>query len=406
MKIFNHIQLAYQAMMRNRMRGILTMLGIVIGVAAVIVIGAAGEGAKYSIKATLASMGTNLIMVTPLSNDPGGTRLQSEELQTLTLKDIKAIEERSLYVSAISPSSQSEGQAIHGALNWPTTIEGVNEKFLPIRNWSLKSGTMFTEKDVKTYAKVCVLGQTVVNHLFSKGIDPIGKIIRFGKLPLQVIGVLNIKGQSAFGQDQDDVILSPYTTVQKRVTASVYFGGIYASAKSEALSDAATKEIVDLLRLTHRLRAEESNDFEVLTQVEMLRTLNTVTGLLTILLMGIAGISLLIGGIGIMNIMYVTVKERTREIGLRMSIGARGRDILSQFLIEAVLISVSGGITGIILGQLNALIVEKLMHWPVAALTYPMLISFSFCTLIGIFFGYYPALKASRLDPIEALRYE
>jgi len=406
MELFNLIQLAFKAIMRNKLRAFLTMLGIIIGVAAVILIGAAGEGAKYTVKATLATMGTNLIMITPVSNDPGGTRIQSADLQTLTMKDVNLIEENTLYVQAVSPSSQSAGQVIHGALNWPTTIEGVNEQFLSIRNLSLRDGVMFSEKEVRTYAKVCLLGQTVVNHLFAKDVNPVGKIIRFGKLPLKVIGVLNMKGQSAFGQDQDDIILSPYTTVQKRVVASIYFGGIYASAKSEALSDAATKEIVDLLRTSHRLRKEESNDFEVLTQVEMLKTLNTISSLLTLLLMGIAGISLLIGGVGIMNIMYVTVTERTREIGLRMSIGARGKDILSQFLIEAIMISVSGGVAGILLGKVCSLIIETMLGWPAAALTYPILISFSFCTLIGIFFGYYPALKASRLDPIEALRYE
>lgn len=406
MKILNLLRLAFTALQRNKLRAVLTMLGIIIGVASVIAIDAAGQGAKYSIKAALSSMGSNLIIVTPVSNDPGGTRLQSDDLQTLTIKDVLAIQDQALYVQSISPSSQSSGQAIHGALNWPTTIEGVNEKYLAIRNRSLKDGVMFSEKEVRTYAKVCLLGQTVVNHLFPKGVNPIGKIIRFGKLPIQVIGILNAKGQSAFGQDQDDVIISPYTTVQKRVIASIYFGGIYASAKSEVLSDAATKEIIEILRKSHRLRPEQSNDFEVLTQVEVLRTLNTVSGLLTTLLTAIAGISLLIGGIGIMNIMYVSVTERTREIGLRMSIGARGIDILNQFLIEAVLISATGGVIGILIGQLLSFIMSTLLSWPPAINTTSMLVSFSFCTLIGVFFGYYPALKASRMDPIDALRYE
>jgi putative ABC transport system permease protein len=245
-----------------------------------------------------------------------------------------------------------------------------------------------------------------VNHLFPKGVNPVGKIIRFNKLPLQVIGILTAKGQSAFGQDQDDIIIAPYTTVQKRVLASVYFGGIYASARSEALSDAAANEIIRILRKSHRLRAEESNDFEVLTQLEIIRTLDTVSGLLTTLLTAIAAISLLIGGVGIMNIMYVSVAERTREIGLRMAIGARGIDILSQFLIEAVLISVTGGAVGIILGEILSFVMAKLLSWPPAINTMSILVSSTFCMLIGIFFGYYPALKASRLDPIEALRYE
>jgi putative ABC transport system permease protein len=406
MKIIDLLRLAFKALQRNKLRAILTMLGIIIGVASVIAIGAAGQGARYRIKAALSGLGSNLIMITPVSNDPGGTRIQSDILQTLTIKDVLAIEDQALYVKAVSPSSQSEGQAIHGALNWPTTIEGVNEKYLAIRNRSLKDGVMFTEKEVRTYAKVCLLGQTVVKRLFPKDVNPVGKIIRFNKLPIQVIGILTAKGQSAFGQDQDDIIISPYTTVQKRVIASVYLGGIYASAKSEALSDAATNEIIRILRRSHRLRADESNDFEVLTQMEVLRTLDTISGLLTNLLSAIAAISLLIGGVGIMNIMYVSVTERTREIGLRMSVGARGIDILNQFLIEAVLISVTGGTVGIIFGGILSLVMAKLLSWPPSVNTMSILVSFTFCTMIGVFFGYYPALKASRLDPIEALRYE
>ena len=406
MKIIDLLRLAFKALQRNKLRAILTMLGIVIGVASVIAIGAAGQGARYSIKAALSGLGSNLILVTPLSNDPGGTRIQSDILQNLTIKDVLAIEDQALYVKAVSPSSQSEGQAIHGALNWPTTIEGVNEQYLAIRNRSLKDGVMFTEKEVRTYAKVCLLGQTVVKRLFPKNVNPVGKIIRFNKLPVQVIGTLAPKGQSAFGQDQDDIIISPYTTVQKRVIASVYFGGIYASAKSEALSDAAADEIINILRRSHRLRVNESNDFEVLTQMEIIRTLNTVSGMLTNLLSAIAAISLLIGGVGIMNIMYVSVTERTREIGLRMSVGARGADILNQFLIEAVLISVTGGAAGIILGEILSLVMAKLLSWPPSVNTISILVAFTFCTMIGVFFGYYPALKASKLDPIEALRYE
>ena len=406
MTIIDLLRLAFKALQRNKLRAILTMLGIVIGVASVFAIGAAGQGARYSIKAALSGLGSNLILVTPLSNDPGGTRVQSDILQNLTIKDVLAIEDQALYVKAVSPSSQSEGQAIHGALNWPTTIEGVNEQYLAIRNRSLKDGVMFTEKEVRTYAKVCLLGQTVVKRLFPKNVNPVGKIIRFNKLPVQVIGTLAPKGQSAFGQDQDDIIISPYTTVQKRVIASVYFGGIYASAKSEALSDAAADEIINILRRSHRLRVNESNDFEVLTQMEIIRTLNTVSGMLTNLLSAIAAISLLIGGVGIMNIMYVSVTERTREIGLRMSVGARGADILNQFLIEAVLISVTGGAAGIILGEILSLVMAKLLSWPPSVNIISILVAFTFCTMIGIFFGYYPALKASKLDPIEALRYE
>ncbi|SEP40337.1 ABC transporter permease [Mucilaginibacter sp. OK283] len=406
MKIINLIRLALRALQRNKLRAVLTMLGIIIGVAAVITIGAIGAGSKISIHNSLAGLGSNLITVMPNSNVPGGARLQGANVETLTIKDILAIEKSATYINGISPSSQSKGQAINGSLNWPTTIEGVNSQYLAIKNMSISDGIMFSDRDVRTFAKVCLIGQTVVKNLFPKGVNPLGKIIRFNKIPFQVIGILAVKGQNTFGQDQDDIILSPYTTVQKRVIASIYFGSIYASAKSEALSEAASDEISKILRVTHRLRATEDDDFVIRTQAELIKTLGTITGLLTALLTAIAGISLIIGGIGIMNIMYVSVTERTKEIGLRMSIGARGKDILNQFLIEAIMISITGGVIGIVIGQGLAFIIAKALAWPPVLNESSIIVSFTVCTVIGVFFGYYPALKASKLDPIEALRYE
>ncbi len=406
MKILNLIRVALKALQRNKLRAFLTMLGIIIGVASVITIGAIGEGSKISIHNSLAGLGSNLITIMPNSNVPGGARLQGANVETLTLKDVLAIQNQATDIRDISPSSQSKGQVINGSLNWPTTIQGVSAGYLSIRNLSVRNGITFSDKDVRTYAKVCLLGQTVVNNIFPKGMDPLGKIIRFNKIPFQVIGVLSPKGQNTFGQDEDDIILAPYTTVQKRIIASIYFGNIYASAKTEALSDAASDEITHILRVTHRLRATEDDDFVIRTQAELIKTLGSVTGLLTALLTAIAGISLVIGGIGIMNIMYVSVTERTKEIGLRMSIGARGIDILMQFLTEAIMISITGGLIGIIFGETLALIIAHILSWSSIVDKSSIIISFSVCTVIGVFFGYYPALKASKLDPIEALRYE
>lgn len=406
MKVLNLIRLALLALQRNKLRAVLTMLGIIIGVAAVITIGAIGAGSTASVHNSLASMGSNLVMVMPNSNAPGGARLQGANVETLTERDLNALKKEATYINAISPSSQSKGQAINGSLNWPTTIDGVNQDYLAIKNISLKDGKMFSDRDVHTYGKVCLLGQTVVDNVFPKGVDPVGKIIRFNKIPFQVIGVLNKKGQNTFGQDQDDIILAPYTTVQKRIIASIYFGSFNASAKSENLSQAAADEMEKILRKTHRLRPTQDNDFTVRTQAELIQTLSSITSLLTALLTAIAAISLVIGGIGIMNIMYVSVTERTKEIGLRMSIGARGRDILNQFLTEAIIISVTGGLIGILIGETLAFVIANALNWEPVIDKASIMEAFGFCTLIGVFFGYYPALKASRLDPIEALRYE
>lgn len=406
MKISNLIRLAILALQRNKLRALLTMLGIIIGVASVITMMSIGEGSKQSINESLSSMGSNMITIMPYSNEPGGARMMGSNMKSLTILDVQELKKKAPNIAKISPLASSSGQAINGASNWPTTIQGVSPEYLDIRKLSVKEGIMFTEDNVKSSAKVCLLGQTVVDNLFPNGQDPIGKIIRFGKIPFQVIGVLTPKGQSNFGQDQDDIIIAPYTTVQKRVLSSIYFGSIYASAIREDASDAAVAEVTAVLRETHRLRTDEENDFQVRTQAELMTMLNSTSSMMTALLTAVASISLVIGGIGIMNIMYVSVTERTREIGLRMSIGARGIDVLLQFLIEAIMISITGGVIGVILGISASIIIPSMLNWPTVISEFSIVISFLVCAVTGIFFGYYPALKASRLDPIEALRYE
>ena len=406
MNILNLIRIAFKALQRNKLRAFLTMLGIIIGVAAVIAMVAIGQGSKQSIHDQLSSMGSNMITVLPSSNLTGGVRIAGSSFQTLTEKDIVALKREAQYVTEISPSLTAKGQAINGALNWPTSMQGVSPDYLDIRMLTLKDGIAFTQQDVLTSAKVCLIGQTVIDNLFPNGENPIGKVIRFNKIPFQVIGILNPKGQNAFGQDQDDILIAPYTTIQKRILATIYYQNIYASAASEAVTDAATTEMTSILRASHRLRDNEDNDFTVRTQAELINTLSSTSGLLTVLLTVIAGISLVIGGIGIMNIMYVSVTERTREIGLRMAIGARGKDIMLQFLMEAILISITGGIIGVILGILSSHIVTLTLSWPTIVSESSVVLSFIVCAVTGIFFGYYPAQKASRLDPIEALRYE
>ncbi|TDO20776.1 ABC transporter permease [Pedobacter duraquae] len=406
MKFVNLIRLAVRALQRNKLRALLTMLGIIIGVASVIAMMAIGEGSKQAINESLSSMGSNMITIMPYSNEPGGARLMGSSIQSLTIKDIDALEESAQHIAKISPLVSSSGQSINGAANWPTSIQGVSPDYLDIRKLTVKEGIIFSEQDLRSSAKVCLLGKTVVDNLFPGGQDPIGKIIRFKNIPFQVIGVLNAKGQSNFGQDQDDIIIAPYTTVQKRILSSIYFNQIYASATNEGASDAAVDEITATLRETHRLRTGEENDFQVRTQAELMTMLNSTSSMMTALLTAVASISLIIGGIGIMNIMYVSVTERTREIGLRMSIGARGKDILMQFLIEAIMISVTGGVIGVILGVTSAFVIPVALNWPTVISEFSIIISFIVCAVTGIFFGYYPALKASKLDPIEALRYE
>ncbi|MBO9731685.1 MAG: ABC transporter permease [Chitinophaga sp.] len=406
MSAINLILIALRALERNKLRAFLTMLGIIIGVAAVIAMVAIGEGSKQSIQSQLGNMGSNMITIMPASNVTGGVRVSGSSFQSLTIADVLAIQKNATYVSGVSPVSSTKGQAIYGALNWNTSLQGVAPSYLDIRKLTVNDGISFSDADVATAAKVCLLGQTVINNLFPSGESPVGKVIRLNSIPLQVIGTLAPKGQSSFGQDQDDIILTPYTTVQKRILATIYFQSIYASAVSEGVSDKATDEITEILRTTHRLRPSDENNFQVRTMEELIKTLSSTSSLLTILLTAIAGISLVIGGIGIMNIMYVSVTERTREIGLRMSIGARGIDILLQFLVEAVIISVTGGLIGVVLGITSAKVITLTLGWPTMVSESSIILSFVVCAFTGVFFGYYPAQAASRLDPIEALRYE
>jgi len=408
MKLFNLLRIALRALQRNKLRAFLTMLGIIIGVGAVIAMVAIGQGSKKSIQDQLSSMGSNMITIRPNSNQTpgGGARLDVSTVQTLTLDDIKTIQNQAQYVRAVSPAVQGRGQAINASMNWPTTMQGVSPDFLTIRNWPLKEGVSFGNEDVNGATKVCLIGQTVVENIFEPGDDPVGKTIRFNRIPFKVIGVLAEKGENAFGQDQDDILLAPYTTVQKRILAIPYIQTIYASAMNSESSEPATQELSQILRSSHKLTNTEQDDFTVRTQAELISTFSSTSQLLTVLLAAIAGISLLVGGIGIMNIMYVSVTERTKEIGLRMSIGARGVDILMQFLIEAIVISITGGVIGVLIGLLASKLITVFLSWPTLVSESSIILSFVVCAITGIFFGYYPAQKASRLDPIEALRYE
>jgi putative ABC transport system permease protein len=406
MNIGNLLKIALKALNNNKLRCFLTMLGIIIGVASVITMLAIGQGSKNSIKAQISEMGSNMIMIHPGNMQRGGVRQSADDMQTLKVSDYEALRDETSYISAVSPMVNSSGQFINGNNNYPSSLYGITPEYLDIRKVSVADGEMFDEADIKSASKVCLLGQTVIDNLFPDGGSPIGKVVRFNKIPLTVIGVLESKGTNSMGMDQDDVVLAPYTTVMKRVLAIDYIQSIYCSALSEELTEQATDEVTTILRTRHKLKEDADDDFEIRSQQELSEMMNSTSDMMTILLACIAGISLLVGGIGIMNIMYVSVTERTREIGLRMSIGARGVDILSQFLIEAIIISITGGIIGVILGCVASWLVNIIAHWPVAVQMYSVILSFAVCTITGVFFGWYPAKKAAALDPIEAIRYE
>ena len=382
------------------------MLGIIIGVASVITMLAIGQGSKRSIQAQISEMGSNMIMIQPGADMRGGVRQEASAMETLKLKDYEDIVNETRYVAATSPSVNSSGQAINGANNAPTTVYGISPEYMEIRRYEIEDGEMFTERDVQTAAKVCVIGKTIVDNLFPGGENPVGKVIRFQKLPFRVVGVLKSKGYNSMGMDQDDLILAPYTTIQKKVLAITHLQGITCSALKEEYTDQAIEEISEILRRNHRLKATDEDDFTIRSMQELSTMLTSTTDIMTTLLAAVAGISLLVGGIGIMNIMYVSVTERTREIGLRMSIGAKGIDILAQFLIESILISVTGGLIGVLVGVGAAVVVNVVAHFPIYIQPWSVLLSFLVCTVTGIFFGWYPAKKAAQLDPIEAIRYE
>ena len=382
------------------------MLGIIIGVASVIAMLAIGQGSKRSIQQQISEMGSNMIMIHPGAEMRGGVRQDPSAMQTLKLENYEKLSEECTYLSGISPNVSSSGQLVAGSNNYPSSVSGVSIDYLNIRQLSVEQGEMFSENDIRTAAKVCVIGKTIVDNLFPDGSDPIGKVIRCNQIPMRVVGVLKCKGYNSMGQDQDDVVLAPYTTVMKRLLAQTYLGGIFASALTEDMTEEAVEEITSILRREHKLKATDDDDFTIRTQQELSSMLNTTTDLMTTLLACIAGISLVVGGIGIMNIMYVSVTERTREIGLRMSVGARGVDILSQFLIEAILISITGGVIGVIIGCGASFMIKSIAHWPVFIQPWSVLLSFAVCTITGVFFGWYPAKKAADLDPIDAIRYE
>ena len=402
----NLFRISLKALANNKMRAFLTMLGIIIGVAAVITMISLGQGAKKNIQDEISGMGSNMIMIHPGGERRGGVRLDPSEMQTLKETDYKMLRKENLFLAGISPNVSMSGQLISGNSNYPSSVSGVSTDYIAIRQLNVAEGEMFTETDIRKSAKVCVIGTTIVENLFPDGDNPLGKIIRLNQVPLKVIGILESKGYNSMGMDQDDIVLVPYTTVMKRFRAIDYLEGIFASAISEDMTDLATADIESILRRQHKLKDEEPDDFMIRTQQELSEILDTTTNLLTTLLACIAGISLLVGGIGIMNIMYVSVTERTREIGLRMSVGARSIDILVQFLIEAILISITGGILGILTGCGASAAIRWLGDWPVAIQPWSVILSFLVCTVTGVFFGWYPAKKAAALDPIDALRYE
>lgn len=408
----NLFKIAIRAIAANKMRSFLTALGIIIGIAAVITMLAIGQGSKASIKANIAEMGSNMIMIHPGADMRGGVRQDASSMETLKQTDYEAIKDECNYISAISPSVSSNGQWINGNNNTQSSIYGVNQDYLTIRQLKIADGEMFADSDIKTAAKVCVLGQTVVDYLFPDGSDPVGRVVRFNSIPFRVIGVLKKKGYNSMGMDQDDLVLAPYTTVMKRILAQTYLSEIVCSAITEEASEPAQDQITQILRRTHKLKdatdttEADDDDFNIRSQEEISSMMNSTMSTITILLGSVAGISLIVGGIGIMNIMYVSVTERTREIGLRMSVGARGIDILNQFLIEAILLSVTGGIIGVILGVSISVSLQQFAHVATQIEPWSIIMSFAVCTFTGVFFGWYPAKKAARLDPIEAIRYE
>lgn len=407
MNIANLFKIALRAIAANKLRSFLTMLGIIIGVASVIAMLAIGQGSKKSIQANIAEMGSNMIMIRPgQDKGPGGAQQDASDMRTLKLKDYETLKEQSKYLAAISPNVNASGQFINGNNNTPSTMYGISPDYLQIRQQKVQDGDMFTDEDVKTSAKVCVIGKTVADNLFTNGEDPIGKVIRYNKIPFRIVGVLESKGYNSFGMDQDDVVFAPYTTVMKRILSVTYLQGINASAITEDMTDLAIEDVTNILRENHKLKGADEDNFTIRSQQEMAEMMNSTSDTMTVLLLVVACISLVVGGIGIMNIMYVSVTERTKEIGLRMSVGARGIDILNQFLIESVLLSITGGLIGVLCGIGAAVGINVFAHWPIQIQPWSVLLSFVVCSATGIFFGWYPAKKAASLDPIEAIRYE
>ena len=406
MNIQNLIKVSIRAVFSNKMRSFLSMLGIIIGVAAVIAMMSIGQGSKESIRQELSTMGTNLLTVRPGADMRGGVRQDPSAMQTLKIEDYESIINEKKYVTYVSPEVTSGGQVIYGNNNTTTTIYGESPEYLQIKQWDVEKGDCFTEEDIKKSAKVCVVGKTIVDELFGENVDPIGKNIRFKSIPMKIIGVLKSKGYNSWGMDQDNVIIAPYTCVMKRIAAQTYFSSIVCSAITEELSDDAIDELTKILRRNHKIKDEDADDFTIRSQAEMMETLSSTMDTVTLILGIAAGFSLLIAGIGIMNIMLVSVTERTKEIGLRMAVGATGFVISVQFLIESIIISVTGGIFGVLLGIAASEWVLPLFSMPSIVPLWSILLSFSVCVVIGVLFGYIPARKAANMDPIEAIRHE
>ena len=406
MDILNLIRISAKALLRNKTRTALSMLGIVIGIAAVIAVVNLGEGLKESTANQLSDMGTNLIMVMRANQRRGGVSMGSSNVESLTVKDCELIAENAKNITMVSPVVNSGGQLVNGSKNWSGTVYGGSPEYLEIRKYDIATGVNFTDDDVKKYAKVGLIGQTIVEELFDDGEDPIGKTIRVGGMPFMVIGTLKEKGENGMGMDQDDIVIMPYSTVQKRMLGANHIQQIVCSAASEDVAEAAVTEIEEILRASHKIPTGGNDDFEVRTQQEMLEMMTSMTGMITTVLIAIALISLLVGCIGIMNIMYVTVTERTKEIGLRMSIGAKNAVILMQFLTESIILSLIGGVLGLLLGIGLSYVVTMIMNIPFVINVLWMFIAFISCAILGLIAGFFPALKASRTDPINALRYE
>ncbi|MBQ3355289.1 MAG: ABC transporter permease [Bacteroidales bacterium] len=406
MDILNLIRISAKALLRNKTRSALSMLGIVIGIAAVIAVVNLGEGLKQSTANQLSDMGTNLIMVMRANQRRGGISMGSSNVESLTVRDCELIAKNAKNITMVSPVVNSGGQLVNGSKNWSGTVYGGSPDYLEIRKYDIATGVNFTEDDIKKYSKVGLIGQTIVEELFDEGEDPIGKTIRVGGMPFMVIGTLKEKGENGMGMDQDDIVIMPYSTVQKRMLGINYIQQIVCSAASEDVAEAAVKEIEEILRASHKIVDGAADDFEVRTQQEMLEMMSSMTGMITTVLVAIALISLLVGCIGIMNIMYVTVTERTKEIGLRMSIGAKNAAILMQFLTESIILSLIGGVIGLLLGVGLSYVVAMAMSLPFVINGVWMVISFVSCAILGLIAGFFPALKASRTDPINALRYE
>lgn len=405
MRLLETIRIAIDSLLRHKTRALLTMLGIIIGVGAVIAMVAVGQGAQAAVEAQIASLGTNVLIVFPGATSQGGVSFGAGTAQTLTLADVEAIREQCPAVAAVSPMNRITRQVIAGNLNWSTSIQGVNTDFFRIRDWRIEQGEPFTEQDVRAATKVCVIGRTVADRLFPAG-DAVGSTIRIQKLPFKVLGVLAPKGQNAMGMDQDDLIVAPFSTVQRKLQGVDFVGTIQLSAVTKEMIPEAQRQVTELLRIRHRLAEWQDNDFTIRNQSDIAAAATATSSFMTILLGSIAFLSLVVGGIGIMNIMLVSVQERTREIGIRMSVGARRSDILQQFLIEALMLSIIGGIIGIGIGVASSNLISQIAGWPVFVSPIAVGLAFFFSGFVGVFFGFYPAKKAAALSPIEALRYE